>query len=427
MLSEVKPKFAAEQDFLSGSFAFQSELKKLGDQIPAEKIKTLFISHTWPHSGKEEQWTRAFVVNFAKHLELLGFKVILDAQDVSVGVHLNSSTKAEVEKTDHAVLLITNNYLKKINQTVESGIAIELDFFQNKISSNEGFLVLFSLVDDLSSFPGLEKPREFPAIFVNQIGYLNALLELPKKLYGVNTEQVGRNFIKPRCLEEQEQLSENVALQAELKKIGAKVLLDKRKTIFISRAWPLSPEEDEFYEQWTAVFVENLAKHLQLLGFNVILDVKDLGNGVHLNTAMKDSVNKADHVLLVITNTYLHKIKESPGSGVAVEFSYIKEKVRLMGGGSVAGKSRFVLSFSLVNDLTGFPLIEGHGGFATNFVNHTGYVHSLLDLVTKVYGLDVSFSLKDYFASSQYFLPPPNQHSSVILDVEKKVLPKSKL
>lgn len=191
----------------------------------------------------------------------------------------------------------------------------------------------------------------------------------------------------PDLVKEQHDAASDPRFSAQLVEIAQRFASQKKRVIFISRAWPLPLSEDCFDEQWSAEFAATLAKHLKLLGFEVVLDVNDLGIGVHLNSAMGTSVEIADHVLLLITRTYLYKVTDCPDSGVAIEFSYIKDKIRRMGGGKEAGVRRFVLPLALTNNLTGFPLAEGHPGFAAIFVQSVGYCNALIDMATKVYNV----------------------------------------
>lgn len=191
--------------------------------------------------------------------------------------------------------------------------------------------------------------------------------------------------IQPRFVTEQEEADRDPVFMAQLSEIANSFSSQRKRVIFISRAWPLPLEEDKFNEQYSVEYVERLARHLSLFGFKVILDIKDLGVGVHLYSAMRDSVEAADHVLLLVTKTYLYKVAECFDPGVSIELSFIKSKIRRMGGGKEAGDRRFVLPLALADDLTGFPLVEGHSGFAAIYVKSVGYRRALIDLATKVY------------------------------------------
>lgn len=173
--------------------------------------------------------------------------------------------------------------------------------------------------------------------------------------------------------------------EAKFKAMGDYIPSDQKETIFISHAWQLQSDKDIYGEQYVDEFVKRMAWHASLLGFTVILDFNNLGIGVHLDSSMKKSVEECDHVLLVLTKTYFYKVKQRPQSGVARELSYIEKKIDDMGGASVAGESRFVLPFLLTDKIPGFPIVEGHGGFAAIYLDGMGYENALIDLHNKLY------------------------------------------
>jgi hypothetical protein len=185
--------------------------------------------------------------------------------------------------------------------------------------------------------------------------------------------------VKPRFVIEQEAFRQDSIFEAELKKIGDEIS-GERRTIFISRAWPLPVNEDRFKEQWVNGFIGRLVTHLQWMGFNVSWDNKQAGSGVHLDSAMKGFVDRADHILCIITHTYLYKVKNRPHTGVALELAYTLKKIELIGGSQTAGEEKLLQGFCLVEDISNFPVVEGFGGFAGVYLNNVGYRKAILDL-----------------------------------------------
>ncbi len=196
----------------------------------------------------------------------------------------------------------------------------------------------------------------------------------------------------PDFVREQTESAADPTFSAQLVEIAQRFASQKKRVIFISRAWPYDDDRLRVREEWSVACADMLYDHLQLLGFEVILDKRDLGVGNQLDDAMKTSVDKADHVLMLVTRTYIHKATKVPTSGVYREVHYITHKVESMDpegidGWVIAGKRRFVLPFAF-NDTKGFPLADSHPGIATIFVQNAGYRSALIDLAMKVYNVD---------------------------------------
>jgi len=217
----------------------------------------------------------------------------------------------------------------------------------------------------------------------------------------------------PEFFREQQNADRDPIFRAQLIQIAERFASQKKRVIFISRAWPYENDRLGVKEEWSVPFVDKLYDHLQLLGFHVILDRRDLGAGVQLDDAMKTSVDKADHALMLVTRTYIHKATKVPTSGVAREVHYITHKVEAMdpegiNGWVIAGKRRFVLPLAF-NDTKEFPIADSHPGIATIFVQNAGYREALIDLATKVYSVEPAL-LREIIPS----------HANVLIQAVKK-------
>lgn len=192
----------------------------------------------------------------------------------------------------------------------------------------------------------------------------------------------------PEFVREQQRLAADPLFKAKLCELGQKIPAGKRRTLFISHAWNLEPDKDPYKEQWVDAFVDQMAKDLKVMGFDVFLDKKRAGVGVHLKSTMEDEIRKTDHVLLVLTHTYFYKTAQRPMSGVSQELDYILDKIEKVGGTSAAGELRFLIPFLLVPRIPGFSLVESYSGFAGTHLKNVGYENALLDLANKIYLTD---------------------------------------
>jgi len=225
----------------------------------------------------------------------------------------------------------------------------------------------------------------------------------------VTEKEVLPNFFREQCI-----LREDKQFEQEMDAISEKVLTPgvRKKTIFISYAWPYEHHEEPsvhdkqvkpFKEIWTKLFVIQFRNDLVRLGFEVILDEKNLGLGRHLTSAMDESVKKADHVFLIVSHTYLYKINYRPLSGVAVEFNATERHIdrvhenvgalnrhlSKMTVGEI-NQTRLVCPLVLVDkfeDYEYFPLVDGFGGYASRYLTKSSYVETLCDIVHKLYEL----------------------------------------
>ncbi|MDX2164474.1 MAG: NACHT domain-containing protein [Gammaproteobacteria bacterium] len=200
--------------------------------------------------------------------------------------------------------------------------------------------------------------------------------------------------------------------EIELLKNYGEIFLKKdapKKVIFISYAWSLKSIEDNWDEQWTDQFVLTLADHLRLMGFECIVDRTHLGWGRSLGDAMNESVNKADHIILIITNTYVFKYNREQKSGVRIEMEYIEKRIESEGGIQKAGasKARLVMPMIFVEPqkVKNIPLIEGLEGFAGIYFDKRDYLDVLMEFPHKLYGIrDAPITKKFIYAGLEHAL-----------------------
>ena len=94
-------------------------------------------------------------------------------------------------------------------------------------------------------------------------------------------------------------------------------------TAFISYAWPSYRYP---HEQWTQLFIKQLALDLRAVGINVSMDVLDSRFGTNCVRFMQDGVNNSDYIIVVLTESFTYKIS-NPHCYVKFEYDQIKARI----------------------------------------------------------------------------------------------------
>jgi hypothetical protein len=171
-------------------------------------------------------------------------------------------------------------------------------------------------------------------------------------------------------------------IDSKLKKLKTKAFKEgftSNKKVFISYAWPI---ENVPEEKWTKEFVFNLATHLEIAGFEVILDRKQSNCGSPVLEFMRENIRTADHVIIVCNRTMQYKFEEDGGSGVM--FEYLESINRWRKEKPV----RFIIPLCLTKDNYIPGLV---GKFAAVSPYEDGYLDSLKELISRIYGFENIF------------------------------------
>ena len=157
-------------------------------------------------------------------------------------------------------------------------------------------------------------------------------------------------------------------------------------TAFISYAWPSYRYP---HEQWTQLFIKQLALDLRAVGINASMDVLDSRFGTNCVRFMQDGVNNSDYIVVVLTESFTYKIS-NPHCYVKFEYDQIKARIARQTTGSKEKTvipiliSGTVMPIGLGVDLRPIIIHE----FATNSTitdPNGGYLINLIGLVNTLY------------------------------------------
>lgn len=212
-----KPNFLLEQEALCHNRSLQEKFRAIGEEVRRRGSPTVFLSHAWQFSpaddlrlGLNEQWADYCVKQLARDLRLLGFNPILDFEALGTGVHLPTAMREGIMTADHILIVCTDTYFYKLEKTVLSGVGRKLDLIKSRINPTigmgvtkahetrllHGFLLTNKKPPGFSLFEGYDG---FAGLWLRQMGYVNALLELVNKIFEhkINTDHVLDNLHSP--------------------------------------------------------------------------------------------------------------------------------------------------------------------------------------------------------------------------------------
>ncbi len=154
----------------------------------------------------------------------------------------------------------------------------------------------------------------------------------------------------------------------------------KVEKFFISYAWP---EKDIHHEAYTKDFVHKLRDHLEWSGLHVFLDQDDSSCGELLMNFMRDSINQADHVIVICDRTMRFKFEEKGKTGVEVEYLHILNRWKK------DNPKRFVI-----------PLCLNEGSFRPGLIGLAAevsiYEENYLEVLKELIRISYGFSKEEF-------------------------------
>lgn len=206
---------------------------------------------------------------------------------------------------DKVIKHIIGHIQKYINNSREESASDILDFASSQIAAMLGRIKYLygNQEDKAESINSLEK-----------IGnYLSTLL---KDLHPINDKIVPEKQIveEMRILQDQKTCMDSPSFNAFLLKFKLSTMEGKHRykapTVFFSHAWPLAG--DPLKDSWTEEFLLNLYDHLIRAGVRVLLDKITNNGSKDLLAFMNESINEADHILVICTRTINYKFDNFP-------------------------------------------------------------------------------------------------------------------
>lgn len=238
-----------------------------------------------------------------------------------------------ISGVEELIKIVKVNYIKFIdkNNTNEESL-IEFNFILSHVEYIRHYL-------DISAGKNINSAKimndmEENILLGKRIIYENNNILTKKSKMSFNLNNIGNGTIakrknnpkkERRLSKDQNYLKINPAFLNLLTQTWIKAVENKyhSKKIFISYAWTT---EESVKEDWTQLFVLQLAEHLALAGMQVFLDRFQGGTGRSLDQFM-DKLKKVDHVLFISSRTMRDKLRNSQ-SGVSQEYKKIIEYVR---------------------------------------------------------------------------------------------------
>ena len=147
--------------------------------------KKIFVSYAWPNEDElQERWTKKFVEILSTHLHRAGIVEYDDQHESGAGNVLQFFMDNKIEEVDHVLVISSRTMAYKYWNDGFSGVCNEYTRYMDcyRREGRERFIIPV-LLNEQNNSPGLV--HKFAELSFYKGGYLNPLLDLICKLYGL--------------------------------------------------------------------------------------------------------------------------------------------------------------------------------------------------------------------------------------------------